>query len=579
MSRIPLARGSTLTVQGANLPRPSKVSGRRLGESKVGSEKGSVTRSTPGIDIFISAPTMQAMDSRSVPKELSGKPRIYGNVDQSEKLYNYTRTLAQQIFTPNFCKILFPNGLSAMKSVVIGNFQMKRSKIPLARKPTEVKSEIQSSSGQLQLTDAFESLKKLVKIRRSQILAITDFCLLYVAVILLVCERDDLLLPALYFLKHFLHIGIPQRSSEIGIVFALLVRQGNADAKIRGHVIDILAQLAGISEDIYARLQTGSSHHDVVLAALCAEAIERIPMPGNTDRAVKPPQFAEIPVDCPQQTAVSMLSTSVAALRNGQVPPDPISLIRSVIRAMSNFGDSAAVIENGASCLHLTCGLCESLPLEFVAQMLEICVAVLCGCGDETGAVQSLFDALFRLPAEMIITGASSVIAQTKGEYLPFLLGKVKEYVESSPVVINPRLLSEMRANLDAFHPSFAGNIDFLGASDGSPYDAMALSVKRLMDADTVFEEMEAIIGSRDPSKLDNYPLYLRSFLQRAYVLYTREVPRGMSEWNRNLADRMIQAYDNMKPEDVIGDGEYSIDTLSKKLESLRHTARMVSTW
>jgi hypothetical protein len=204
---------------------------------------------------------------------------------------------------------------------------------------------------------------------------------------------------------------------------------------------------------------------------------------------------------------------------------------------------------------------------------------MLCSGGDETGAVRSLFDVLFQLPPEIVLTGACSAIAQTKGEYLPLMLEKVKEYVQNWPDPINPRLLSEIGVNLDAFHPSFENNVDFLGMSNGSGYDAMALSVKRLVNPETVFEEMETIIGARNPSLLENYPLYLRGFLQRAYVLYTREIPDGMPEWNRSLADGMIQAYDNMKPEDMVGDGEYSVGTLSKRLESLRHAARQISRW
>jgi hypothetical protein len=166
-----------------------------------------------------------------------------------------------------------------------------------------------------------------------------------------------------------------------------------------------------------------------------------------------------------------------------------------------------------------------------------------------------------------------AAMAKATDSHIPFLLEKLKEYMRCVRDPINPRLLAEIEANLEAFHPQIRERIDFPKPKT-LMYDEMAGSIARLMDPETVFEEMEFLIAKRDPQYLESYPLYLRGFLQRSYMLYTREVPTGISEANRDLGDHMIASFENMTPQDLVGKGAFSVDTLRARLESLKTDRR-----
>jgi hypothetical protein len=98
----------------------------------------------------------------------------------------------------------------------------------------------------------------------------------------------------------------------------------------------------------------------------------------------------------------------------------------------------------------------------------------------------------------------------------------------------------------------------------------MAESIRRLMDAETVFEEMEAVISDGDSEKILEYPLYLRGFLQRAFFLYRKTEPLGMAENQRVLAQEMMTAYRSMEPEDLLPGGKYSVEVLSAQFDEMR---------
>jgi hypothetical protein len=224
-----------------------------------------------------------------------------------------------------------------------------------------------------------------------------------------------------------------------------------------------------------------------------------------------------------------------------------------------------------------------NLPVEFASQILELCSNVLSGIAsfpnEEEGfevseAAKNLCDALFEnLDREILLMGLGAAMAKSTDSHIPFLVEKLKEYMQHVRDPVNPRLLAEIEANLEAFHPQIRERIDFPRPTTPM-YNEMADSIARLMDPETVFEEMESLIAKRDPNFLENYPLYLRGFLQRSYVLYTRDVPEGISDANRELAERMIASLETMSTEDLIGDGAFSVDTLSARLESLKTERR-----
>lgn len=80
---------------------------------------------------------------------------------------------------------------------------------------------------------------------------------------------------------------------------------------------------------------------------------------------------------------------------------------------------------------------------------------------------------------------------------------------------------------------------------------------------------MEEIISKKDPRIIENYPHYLKGFLQRAYCLYNEEEIPSMSENQRALVNSMISDYHSIRKADLINDGKFSIRTLQNSYNEL----------
>ena len=566
----------------SKIPKPSHKSniptqfGRKFGNrSEIG------TPSAKGGDIFKSNPTMQALSARMVPQDLEGRPVIYGKPEQIELLFSHVQSLAQQLFVGSFYKQLFPNTLAAMKKIMIANSAKQRqSKVPRKSSITpELASEIEATTGKLDLSEPFEQLKRLMKTRRSQMLAITDFCLLYSGIVILICNRDDNQLTALLFLKQFLQLEIPARTNEFAILFAVLVRQYNADPRVRGHTIEVLAMVCDLSQEVRVRVEAGTEHHNCDLSEFCREVLKLTT--ASQVSTLKAPEFAEIPNEATVAVAGDMLSAFCEAIESGHVPSDLVGFMTNVVETMKRFDSEPHVLEKGAECLRNVLALCNTIPVDVITWILELCFSILSGeaflNGDDSfdavEAIQNLSNDIFdKLPPDVLLPAVSGTIAEASDSHLPLIMNKLKEYVKFSGASIDPTLIGEIAATLDAFHPSFKGRPDFLVTADDTPpeSDDIGESVRRLTDPETVFEEMEAVVGRGDSTVIQNYPSYLRGFLQRAFYLLTEIEPIGMNEEQRQLAEEMMQNYRTMKDEDLLPGGRFSIGALTSQLEQMK---------
>lgn len=581
MSRIP--RKSNIGWESSKVQKPSRKSniptqfGRKIGNrSEIG------TPSAKGGDIFTSNPTMQALAARSVPKEIAGKPMLYGKPEQIETLFTYVRSLAQQLFITQFSKQLFPNSLSAITNISISNSTRRKSRSSVRNSSIapDLGVDFETASAKLNLTEPFDQLKRLMKTKRSQMLAITDFCLLYSGLIVLVCENNDNQLTALLFVKQFLQLEIPNRPNELAILFACLVRQYDADPRVRGHAIEALAIMSDISQDVRMRVEAGAEHNRQELAEFCRDVLKLTT--GSQMRQLKPPEFAEIPNEATAAVASDMLASFCESIESGNAPPDPVSFMENVVDTMRRFDTEPSILEKGAECLQNTLNLCHTIPVEIITWILELCFTILSGeaflNGDDSfdavEAIQKLSNDVFdKMPPEILLPAISGTIAETPDSHLPLLMNKLKEYVKYSGESIDPALISEIAATLDAFHPTFNGRPDFLrSVSEPAPEsENLSESVRKLTDPDTVFEEMEAIVEHGDSTVIQNYPVYLRGFLQRAFYLIREIEPIGMTEEGRQLAEEMMENYRTMKDEDLLPGGRFSLDALSSQLEHMKN--------
>jgi hypothetical protein len=402
--------------------------------------------------------------------------------------------------------------------------------------------------------------------------------LLYAGIVILFCTNEADRAnqeQALFFLKQLLRLDLGPRPHEFSILFAILIRQGAATPAIRGSSIDVLARLADLDADVYARVVAGASHRDPDLSDLCREAMGQTTRETDEPQQPTPRAFAEIPSDAPQAVVVERLTTYLRAFDEPLSPPDPIAFLRTVLKAVRRLMADAAVLLHGCGCLRVGVRLCHPCPIELAADMLDFCFDALSGdlfydgpgSFEAVEAVQNLSNDLFaELPQNVLLPAVAAAVATTKSDgHLAPLLAKLSEYLGSTRVAERP--LAEIAAALETFHPRFTAWPDFLPRGD---FDRMAGSIGRLMNPDTVFEEMDAIVAAGDAAVIENYPLYLRGFLQRAFWLYTDTEPMGISQAQRRLGQAMMKSYREMAQHDMLPGGRFSADALAAELEDIR---------
>ncbi|KAH0789792.1 hypothetical protein GPJ56_006294 [Histomonas meleagridis] len=516
---------------------------------------------------------MQELNARQVPDEIAGRPRIVGSSSHTECLYSYIRKIGQQLFTPSFFKQLFPNELSTRKSIIVQSYQ-KKSKLPQARSISE-----NLKTGDLNLTPVFETFKKLAKTNLNQIIAISDFCILYCTFVILVTSNDgDNELQALYFLKQLLHIEIPLRISEDAILFAVLVKQGDSPPKVRGHSIQALASLAEHDNSIIPRLEAGSIHHDTSLASLCKEALSSI------DKTHLQPQeptleFILIPSDASEETVYRMLTNFETLIQSGQLPPDSIKFNQNVIQSLKNHITSPRILEKGSNILKHTLYNNENtvFPLEMISDVLSFCFSILSGelflNGDTSfeaiESIQELSNIIFsNTPPDVLLNSICTSIATSSDSVANLLLDKLKEYLKYTNQEIPQNYVDDLINSIDAFHPTLT-KPSFLARNGNPIYNQLEESIRNLFNSETVFEEMERIISLKNPDLINSYPMYLRGFLQRAYLLYNGVEIEGINETQRIVMNEMLRNYRNMSENDIKENGKFGVNTLKRQLDDM----------
>ena len=528
---------------------------------------------------------MNALNSRKLPNDLQGKPRIIGNPSAVESLFRYIKSVAQHFFVPEFQSRVFPKSLSILHQITVTKYERQKNAKKNPRSSIAVATEINNidnKSKDLDLKPVFNQFSEIMKKLKNPLLPLTDFLILYCAYLLVVCEGDqENLLPALYFLKNILQFELPQRNQESEILASVLLKQGDSEPNVRGHSIQALSFLINYNPTILNRVKVGCEFHEKSLSEFCKDVIKFMRKKLPSDQPPPPPTFAQISPSADLTVCDEMMTSFITAIENGEKPRDICGFIHNIAQTMQRFIDSPVILGKGANNIGLALNLLlPSPPIETVSEAIKLCFSLLSGESFLTGndsfdaleAIQSLSNNIFEIiPTELLIPAISATIATTDESHIHLLLRKFSEYYQNNRSEINQRQLTEIASTLDAFHPSFTERPSFLKINIGfdNRLAQMTNSIEKLMNPETVFTEMENVI-QQDPAILNDYPLYLRGFLQRAYLLYNGEEPVGMSDEQKQLADEMMQDINSINEEDLMNGGKFSLESLSAQLEEMK---------
>ncbi|OHS98957.1 hypothetical protein TRFO_34685 [Tritrichomonas foetus] len=595
MSKLPVHRHSVAKDSGivplgkstrSNIPKPTK--------SRISTYQ---SKKDPKIKtIFKLEPTESALESRKLPSSLQGKPKLKNNSDLIDDFYNYVRTIGNSYFENDFFSASFPSALSTLRqrlknkaTTKIPSSKRKISRLSLAEgiPPSEIEKKNIPD-----LSSVFEKYKTLLKQQNNSLIYFRDFIILYCALVIFVCEEiSNCQLSALYFLNSFLPLLIaekelPIRENEASILVTVLIYQAFSDPIIRGHSINVLSQLIQYdTKNVYPRIRAGLELPDQHISSMCEEALQKFEVTyypeGLEASNPPPPTFAKIPSNVTSEVAVKMLVTYLQAMEGDARPPKPIDLINNIIQTMNTFSKSPQVLENGSNCIRLLISIINQIPVEIASETLNLCLSLLSGDSYLSGAdsfsaleaVQNLENALFDVvPVDTLLSAVAATIATTTEQRLPLLMTKFSEYYQYNKSEINQRQLQELSNALDSFHPMFNGRPPFLIMK--SPVEIrlnnITESIERLLNPETVFQEMETVI-LQSPETINDYPSYIKGFLQRAYFFYTNRELEGMNEEQVQMAQDMVQQYQTITDEDIVGNGKYSVDTLSAQLEEIKN--------
>lgn len=596
-SKIPVHSKMNNNNRRDSIPRPNAIKQQseiRRPLSRIKNHQYS-TQNTPKQknvknEVFKAQPNMTSLNSRKLPNDLQGNQKIISNPTAIESLFRYLKYITQPYFVPEFQSRVFPKALSVLHQITVSKYESKKNVKKNPRSSIAVNADIVDTDAKpkdLDLNPVFNEFKTLMRTQKNSLKSLTDFLLLYCAYIIVVCEGDTVnVLPALYFLKQLFQLDLPKRKQEAEILASILLKQGDSDPTVRGHSIQVLAQLVNYDSTLLNKIRAGCEYHDKSMAEFCKDIINYIQRAGPVDPMSTPPPppaptFAEISPNANVTVSNEMLSTYISGFENGERPRDPTSFIHNVIQTMQRFANSPLILEKGSNIIGFALNLLlPSPPIETVSEVINLCFLLLSGETFLTGdnsfdaleAIQTLSNNIFEIiPSQILLPAITATVTTTTDSHLYLLMRKFSEYYQNNPDSVNQHQLNEIAAALDAFHPDFKERPPFLNINNSidNKLSSMTESIEKLLDPETVFGEMENII-KQDPAILNDYPLYLRGFLQRAYFLYHSEVPVGMSEDQRSMAQQMVNELNSINEEDLANGGKYSVETLSSKLEELK---------
>jgi hypothetical protein len=398
---------------------------------------------------------------------------------------------------------------------------------------------------------------------------------LYSSLVIVVSESDKNTEAALYFLKQFFQYKIPERPSEVGVLFAVLIVMYQSTSIIMGHSKILLSMVIRNDQNSMNRLLAGVDCKKKELADFCKETLQYL---HPSDQKLVGDDLLHLINDSPDEnTVIRTLNSNLQIVKSGKLPDSVSEFISNNLKTMSSFSHSASVLLLSSQIISVCLKFNSQIQIPLVSDLLDFCFSFLSGetfLSGEKGfqaseSIQHLIDNVFDLIVPTtLLPSIAAAVATTQLSPLALLTEKLREYVFSHEV--DQSLLGEIGQQFDYYHPGQRPN--FLPVTNSkSPFLNVPESIQPLLDAETIFEELAVIIQTKNFSLIDQYPSYLRGFLQKSFLIFGACEMSDLDENLRSSAARMMEIKINISEEDVV-EGDYSIQSFQNEFQNLKQS-------
>ena len=331
------------------------------------------------IDLFKLLPTKKSYENRKLPKELIGKPRIIGHETQIKILYTYTKSIAKEFFNSSIYLIFFPKNFIPEKNTRLSilsttSRDSTSSHIPIFRKSSiafdfDLESDFDQTT--VDLSKAFSYLENIISTTPKKAIALTDFYILYLSLVIAINEKLYLS-KAIDVINLFFTLPL-EKINETNILFAVFLRI-DLNVSKRSEIISILNKLTKFDSTIIERLQNGSTHKDQNISSLCLEVLNSI---GIISKNINN-SFINLKDNFDENSAIESLNKFIDKIEDNSQPEDFLEFIKNIIDIMIRFPTSSIILERSTNCLIFVLNDCPNLPIpaDILTECLLLCYSI-----------------------------------------------------------------------------------------------------------------------------------------------------------------------------------------------------------
>ncbi|EAY14479.1 hypothetical protein TVAG_426730 [Trichomonas vaginalis G3] len=541
MSKIP--RLST----GTKIPRPNMGGTRPMTKIDSNIPRKSISkerRSSIKPDKFFHVkPTMKKLNERVMSTDIINHAFSLKS-DKAEAVWNYSKTICSSFFQQKYIDIFYSSLFSTAKT---NRFDAKNR---MDRNRT-------TQLGQT-IENAIKVFNDMYDENPASLYALADFCLLYLSLIISICNIENCAKEALFFTRKFLQNDMmPSRPNECIMLFTAIMNICVETPTTIGICKQIIYNLAKANPDLNSGVEKGVTRKNKTQKEICEGALEILSKVSAQEQLAQSTE-----VDITSLNDEEEILATIASFNRPNAIKKPADYVRDLLITMQKFPDNYAIIIAASNSIQSNIEICTPIDRDIIGELLSVIITTVMPSQtanqdlytDAVFAVNNLFGALVDShgPEEIIQAAPGAhILLNAEG------IEKLNEYIESLNQTSHE---PQKQTKVEETHNEEPKEVINPG---------LQKSIELLLDPATIFTEMERIIYANED--LLQYPIYLRGFLQRSYYLYKKVVPPQMNDYQLSLAKEMLRDLESGNKEDEQPGGKLHVDTLMSEFEKIKN--------